>query len=55
MLDFIKAVLDDDHGINQDAYQALLKMCEHLNSKELEQIQNLLDRVDCTDSRFYLA
>lgn len=52
-LDLARVLLDDDHGISERAYNALVELGVDvgLTSGEWE---NLFDKVDATDGRFYL-
>lgn len=50
IVDFAKAVLNDDNGISEEAYSILWNMAK--NDSELS---NLLEKVDATDGRFYLS
>jgi hypothetical protein len=50
-LDFIIAVLTDDHGISREAYNALWSMYEPQSDNDLYRI---LQQVDAVDDRFFL-
>ena len=53
MRSFIIAVLDDDEGINETAYRELCKLEDSLKEQGFD-ISDILDKVDCTDGRYYL-
>ena len=50
---FVLAVLDDDNGISETAWQALHDLLQR--SGEFEFAGELASTVDATDGRFYLS
>ena len=47
----IDSLLDDDHGINEDAYSALLTYLASLEEAEL--LESVNNRTESCDGRFY--
>lgn len=53
--DMLKAVLDDDYGINEEGWKQIKRFTNvYFNGVPPREIINLLNRVESTDSRFYL-
>lgn len=46
-----EAILDDDNGVSERAYTALLQFAETVSSRCADELRS---RVDATDGRFYL-
>ena len=49
LLALAKAILDDDHGVSEEAYDILRKM-----SEDNAELSDLLRKVEATDGRYYL-
>ena len=49
MIEFIKAVVDDDHGISTSAMELLCKI-----AKNDSRIRDILSQMRGTDGRYYL-
>ena len=49
MVAFIKATVDDDHGISEEAMELLCKI-----AKDDSRIRDLLSQMRGTDGRYYL-
>jgi len=47
----ITKLLDDDHGINEDAFLELVKYLEHIGAANM--IDKLNKKVEASDGRFY--
>ena len=47
----ITKLLDDDHGINEDAFLELVKYLEHIG--ETNMIDEINNKVKASDGRFY--
>lgn len=50
----VEAVLDDDYGINEQAYHHLCNLIYTLPADDIKEITPILDRVGCSDGRYYL-
>lgn len=53
MRDFIIAALDDDHGVNENAYNALVSLARYAGDYG-EDIDDIVAAVKSTDGRYYL-
>ena len=58
LLSFVKACLDDEHGISENAYNALIDLRDAIQSNPAVHVSNILqsltDMTDGTDGRFYI-
>ena len=55
ILKLIKSLLDDDHGVNEDAWTYLNILVVRIFGNAVpDSIGDLLDKVKATDGRYYL-
>ena len=54
--DFVKSVLDDDHGISRKSYNSLEKLINEIASRDESQwrLMGILNEVRSTEDRYYL-
>ena len=52
---FVTKVLDDDFGISEGTYNALLDVMCTLENEEKRQLSEILKYVEATKGRFYLS
>jgi hypothetical protein len=55
MFNFIESLLDDEYGIDQDAWDNLMLVVRGLSEgEEKNKILDMLDKVDAVDGRYFL-
>ena len=52
---FLMAALEDEHGINEEAWNRLIELCFYLYGPDIpSDIESVIRQVKATDGRYYL-
>jgi hypothetical protein len=54
LVQLFQSLLDDDHGVSEDAYRLMVQVIKQQSPTVQSQLLDLLDRTEATDGRFYL-
>ena len=60
LLQFVKSVLNDDHGISETSYLRLRQLADSMHecpdhAERSHRIEGIIEQIDATDGRFYLS